>query len=162
MFLQQYVINCSIKVRFISGGLGWGAAHSIASRLIVLWVGARYVCINSYKHPQTTPTIFCEASNHQSTCDTWNSIKSLIVRQPLTICQVHRLLSYIQLMFEHLSHFRASAFSWKWLQTSVDSSSDLILFLSMAALTWMATRSNSKAIIFVFLTSAVLHSFVYQ
>ena len=29
------------EVRFVVGGLGWGFAHSIAHRLVLLWVGAR-------------------------------------------------------------------------------------------------------------------------
>ncbi|CAI4229093.1 unnamed protein product [Auanema sp. JU1783] len=95
--VMSNILTGTGQVRFLSGGLGWGFAHSIASRLIIFWVGAR-----------------------------------------------------------------ASAFSWRWIQTAFDSSSDLLLFLSMAALTWMAARNGHRGLIAVFLSAAVLHSFAYE
>ncbi|WKY01821.1 hypothetical protein Q1695_015659 [Nippostrongylus brasiliensis] len=86
-----------VPVRFLVGGLGWGAAHSVASSFILFWVGAR-----------------------------------------------------------------ASAFSWRWIQMALESSSDLILFVAMAALTWMATRAASRHLVFVLLTACVFQSFFFQ
>ncbi|CAI5445439.1 unnamed protein product [Caenorhabditis angaria] len=85
------------EVRFLVGGIGWGFAHSIAHRAILLWVGAR-----------------------------------------------------------------ASAFTWRWVQTSLDSSFDLLLILSMAALTWMLTRSSNKLIIVPVLALCIFSTFIYQ
>ncbi|CAI2347875.1 unnamed protein product [Caenorhabditis sp. 36 PRJEB53466] len=85
------------EVRFVVGGLGWGFAHSVAHRLVLLWVGAR-----------------------------------------------------------------GSAFTWRWVQTSLDSSSDLLLIVSLACLTWMITRSPNKAIVVPVLAMAVFSTFVYQ
>ncbi|CAD6188362.1 unnamed protein product [Caenorhabditis auriculariae] len=95
--VMSYLLAGKGEVRFISGGIGWGAAHSIAHRVLMLWVGAR-----------------------------------------------------------------GSAFSWVWIQTALDSSSDLLLILSMAALTWMVTRSQNRIIVAPFLVLCVFHSFFYQ
>ncbi|KIH55836.1 hypothetical protein ANCDUO_13997 [Ancylostoma duodenale] len=96
--VMTHLLNGKREVQFLAGGLGWGAAHSVASSFILFWVGAR-----------------------------------------------------------------ASAFSWRWMQMAMDSSFDLILlFVAMAALTWMATRAASRHLVFVFLTACVLHSFVYH
>ncbi|KAL6744372.1 hypothetical protein Aduo_017313 [Ancylostoma duodenale] len=96
--VMTHLLNGKREVQFLAGGLGWGAAHSVASSFILFWVGAR-----------------------------------------------------------------ASAFSWRWIQMAMDSSFDLILlFVAMAALTWMATRAASRHLVFVFLTACVFHSFVYQ
>ncbi|XGW15137.1 hypothetical protein V3C99_000987 [Haemonchus contortus] len=95
--VMTHVLNGKGEVRFLVGGLGWGAAHSVASSFILFWVGAR-----------------------------------------------------------------ASAFSWRWIQMALESSSDLILFVAMAALTWMATRAASRHLVFMLLTACVFHTFVYQ
>ncbi|KHJ94459.1 hypothetical protein OESDEN_05611 [Oesophagostomum dentatum] len=95
--VMTHLLNGKGEVRFLAGGLGWGAAHSVASSFILFWVGAR-----------------------------------------------------------------ASAFSWRWIQMALDSSFDLILFVAMAALTWMATRASSRHLVFMLLTACVFHSFVYQ
>ncbi|KAK6050017.1 hypothetical protein COOONC_12478 [Cooperia oncophora] len=55
-----------------------------------------------------------------------------------------------------------SAFSWRWIQMALESSSDLILFVAMAALTWMATRAASRHLVFMLLTACVFHTFVNQ
>lgn len=39
--VMTYFLVGKGEVRFMSGGLGWGAAHSLASRLLPFWVGAR-------------------------------------------------------------------------------------------------------------------------
>ncbi|EFO90236.1 hypothetical protein CRE_23701 [Caenorhabditis remanei] len=85
------------EVRFVVGGLGWGFAHSIAHRLVLLWVGAR-----------------------------------------------------------------GTAFTWRWIQTSLNSSADLMVIVSLACLTWMITRSQNKVIISPVLAMCVFSTFVYQ
>ncbi|CAP34459.1 Protein CBG16516 [Caenorhabditis briggsae] len=85
------------EVRFVVGSLGWGFAHSVSHRLVLLWVGAR-----------------------------------------------------------------GSAFTWRWIQTSLDSSADLMVIVSMACLTWMITRSQNKTIITPVLAMCVYSTFVYQ
>lgn len=45
------------KVRLISAGLGWGAAHTLASRLIPFWVHARYITHSLYsQYPGLPPS----------------------------------------------------------------------------------------------------------
>ncbi|VDL78862.1 unnamed protein product [Nippostrongylus brasiliensis] len=95
--VMTHLLNGKGEVRFLVGGLGWGAAHSVASSFILFWVGAR-----------------------------------------------------------------TSAFSWRWIQMALESSSDLILFVAMAALTWMATRAASRHLVFVLLTACVFQSFFFQ
>ncbi|KAJ1371820.1 hypothetical protein KIN20_033846 [Parelaphostrongylus tenuis] len=95
--VMTHLLNGKGEVRFLAGGLGWGAAHSVASSFVLLWVGAR-----------------------------------------------------------------GSAFSWRWIQMALNSSSDLLLFVAMAALTWMGTRTANRHFVFMLLTACVFHSFVYQ
>ncbi|CCD61625.1 BOS complex subunit TMEM147 [Caenorhabditis elegans] len=85
------------EVRFVVGGLGWGFAHSVAHRLVLLWVGAR-----------------------------------------------------------------GTAFTWRWVQTSLDSSADLLVIVSLACLTWMITRTPNKFLVSPILAMCVFSTFVYQ
>ncbi|KIH42262.1 hypothetical protein ANCDUO_27755 [Ancylostoma duodenale] len=39
--VMTHLLNGKGEVRFLAGGLGWGAAHSVASSFILFWVGAR-------------------------------------------------------------------------------------------------------------------------
>ncbi|PIO76412.1 hypothetical protein TELCIR_01528 [Teladorsagia circumcincta] len=39
--VMTHLLNGKGEVRFLVGGLGWGAAHSVASSFILFWVGAR-------------------------------------------------------------------------------------------------------------------------
>ncbi|KAK5965040.1 hypothetical protein GCK32_003671 [Trichostrongylus colubriformis] len=39
--IMTHLLNGKGEVRFLVGGLGWGAAHSVASSFVLFWVGAR-------------------------------------------------------------------------------------------------------------------------
>ncbi|VDO75878.1 unnamed protein product [Heligmosomoides polygyrus] len=39
--VMTHLLNGKGEVRFLVGGLGWGAAHSVASSFILFWIGAR-------------------------------------------------------------------------------------------------------------------------
>ncbi|CAB3403539.1 unnamed protein product [Caenorhabditis bovis] len=57
---------------------------------------------------------------------------------------------------------RGSAFTWRWIQTALDSSCDLFIIVSMAALTWMLTRANNKGSVVPVLGMCVFSTFIFQ
>lgn len=61
---------------------------------------------------------------------------------------------------------RATAFDWKYMQSAADSSSDLLLYMSMACLVWLAPRMDlplkAKRFSYLLLSACVFYHFIFQ
>ncbi|CAJ0943000.1 unnamed protein product, partial [Mesorhabditis belari] len=93
-----YFMTGKSEVRFMTAGVGWAFANSIASRIVLFWVGAR-----------------------------------------------------------------GTAFSWRYIQSAIDSSSDLAFWIAVACLSWLAGRENARRVrTYFLLIVAVFHTFIFQ